>query len=125
MFGDIAVKNTDVATAPMEPTEGRKSNMIVPESEQICYPKICLFGIKDYFKLKAIKTQQIQEKLLTSLLNCLNLLWKWGLYQENSYYQIPFICITKQLLFSKNILWPSCQRPSSPLYLSPDSYPFP
>lgn len=33
------------------------------KSARTCYPKICLFDIKKYFELNAIKKQQIQEKL--------------------------------------------------------------
>ena len=76
---------------------------------------------KDYFQLKAIKTQQMQEKLCLPH-NRLHLHWKedpeTGREElTDSSFQKELRGIIRQPSFSKHPLSPSCQWPSSPLYL--------
>lgn len=66
---------------------------------------------KDYFELKTVKTQQFQENLFTSLLNCLPVLGKELLIRDtfkkiirDTFLPKKFICITGQPLFSKQLL---------------------
>lgn len=75
---------------------------------------------KDYFELEANKTTKPSRFRESSLPppHCLNLHWKVGLYQKESYYQRYFlpkklICIS---LFYKRLLSPSCEWPSFPFY---------
>ena len=55
-----------------------------------------------YFKVKVIKSNR---KALYLSLNCLNLHWKGGLYQEESYY-LRHLKKFIHLLFSKHLCLP-------------------
>lgn len=59
--------------------------MLSNAGKQNLPPKIGQFWHEDYFKLKAIKTQQVQEKLFTSPISGLNLLWKGACIRKRDY----------------------------------------
>lgn len=84
--------------------------MNVKES-RISHPQNMSLWQEGYFELKAVKTQQIQEKRFTSP-QLPKFTLETGLYQEEGYYQRHFLTkeiylnnkATRQPLFSKNIL---------------------
>ena len=60
--------------------------------------------LEGYFKVKVIKSNRFWKALYLSL-NCLNLHWKRGLYQEESYY-LRHLKKFIHLLFSKHLCLP-------------------
>lgn len=74
------------------------------EGDQVLPPRNASLWHKDYFELKAIKTQQIQGKVLYLPFNCHTLYWKRGLperelFTRDTFYLGTFLCNRSAFVF--------------------------
>lgn len=93
--------------------------MVIPDSEQICYSKLCLFGIRTILSERQSKLNRFRKSSFPPPSTAY-------IYKGNrAHTRKRAVTLTKQPLFSKNLLWPSpseCQTlipfPGSGCYTS-------